>query len=57
MNKGNIIRILKEQEIDVCRGCDKRKKIEGKQMATIDSCFSCPVHKLVNKVVEALNGN
>jgi len=56
MNKGTIIQILKKQQVEVCKGCDKRRKIEGKQVADIDTCFTCPVHKLVNKVVEALNG-
>lgn len=57
MNKGTIIQILKKQQVEVCKGCDKRRKVEGKQIADIDTCFSCSVHKLINSVVEALNGS
>lgn len=57
MNRGAIIQILKKQQGEVCKDCDKRRMIEGKEVANIDTCFTCLVHKLVNSVVEALNGN
>jgi len=57
MNKSEIVSILKDQEKEVCKECDSRREKEGKRIADIDQCFNCPVHKLVNKVLEALNGN
>jgi len=57
MKKSNVVQILKHQMKEVCRDCDKNRKKLGKMIADIDTCFTCPVHILVNKVVEALNGS
>jgi len=48
MNKNEIVTILKEEMKIVCKDCK----------SDIDKCFKgCPVHRLVNRIVEALNGN
>jgi len=57
MNKGKIVSILKDQEKEVCKECDSKREKNQERIADIDECFNCSVHKLVNKVLEALNGS
>jgi len=45
MNKEEVIKILKEEMKGICRGCNKG----------IEECYNCPIHKLVNRVLQVLN--
>lgn len=48
MNKNRIVEILKEEQKKICKDCE----------ADADECFTkCGIHKFVNRVLEALNGN
>ena len=42
--------IMKKGMKAICAECEDK---DGKQ--TIDVCYNCPVHKMVNDIVESLN--
>ena len=47
MNKKNVVILLKEQMKVICKECT----------STLDVCQGCPVHKLVNGVIKALDND